>query len=65
MSINLTYIQEYINRKVKKVAPVSSAQKIRHNLFKNQYSSAKHNNSSSFEEVLEERIKIYQKGTRK
>lgn len=65
MSINITYIQSQLDKKVQIIAPVSSIQEIHHNPFKKQNNNTSHQKNLSFQTVLDERIKVYQKDARK
>jgi len=65
MIINVTYFQLETLKKLRKVSPISSIQEVRHNPFNKSYNNREQHHSSEFEKVLDERIKIYQKGAQK
>lgn len=66
MSINITYIQKDIPKKVQSVTPVSSIQKIHHEPFKKQGDGSKQKDQSSvFQEVLDSAIEDRVRGIQK
>lgn len=65
MSINFSYIQPQIGKKIQRIAPVTSIQKMHQNPFEKKDNNPKKQNQSDFQSLLDESMEKYQKGTSK
>ncbi len=61
ININIPYQQIDVSQKVVKVEPVSAIQGTHHTPFQKQYNSNKPPHEDEFEEIFEEKVKVYKK----